>query len=115
MASIVCKKDQFPATEKLTQKKKEDQIQGEDDEEEEMENNTRPNNVATHLHLKPNGPLDREVVLRRIRHRKRLHNVKKAVSALLSSPFASKNDMGNVAVSSASSRIKWVDDAFAAL
>ncbi|KAL0366151.1 UNVERIFIED_CONTAM: hypothetical protein Sradi_3505200 [Sesamum radiatum] len=70
--------------------------------------------VTSHLYLKPphaTGTLDKAVVLRRIRHRKRVNKVKSAVQALLSSPFAS-NAADDKKTSVA--RIRWADDAFAA-
>lgn len=82
-------------------------IQKNGEEEEEIQENNDVI-IATHLYLKPNtngAPLDREVVLRRIRHRKRV----RVVQALLTSPFSSNKS----AVSSP--RVKWLDDAFAAL
>ncbi|KAL2242052.1 UNVERIFIED_CONTAM: hypothetical protein Sindi_0323200 [Sesamum indicum] len=69
--------------------------------------------VTSHLYLKPahaTGTLDKAVVLRRIRHRKRVNKVKSAVQALLSSPFASNADDKKTSVV----RIRWADDAFAA-
>ncbi|KAL9143718.1 hypothetical protein ABFS82_14G252500 [Erythranthe guttata] len=44
--------------------------------------------ISSHMHLKPahrTGNLDKAVVLRRIRHRKRINKVKAAVQALLGS------------------------------
>lgn len=77
--------------------------------------------VTTHLYLKPAaqsaGTLDKEVVLRRIRHRRRVNKVKKAVQVFLSSPFPaeSKNiDNNKAAAAAAPPTIKWADDAFAA-
>lgn len=86
-----------------------------EDQEEIIDQQTNPNLVTSHLYLKPahsTGTLDKEVVLRRIRHRKGVNNVKKAVQALLSSPFSSKNiDKNKLPVPPI---IKWSDDAFAA-
>lgn len=69
--------------------------------------------VSSHLYLKPahaTGTLNKAVVLRRIRHRKRVNRVKSAVQTLLGSPFASAADQNK----SSATRIRWVDDAFAA-
>ncbi|KAL8487917.1 hypothetical protein ACS0TY_024275 [Phlomoides rotata] len=63
--------------------------------------------VTTHLYLKPYGTVDKAVVLRRIRHRKRANKVRSAVQTLLSSPFASDNK-------TSVTQIRWADDAFAA-
>lgn len=72
-------------------------------EEEEEEGQQQV--VSSQLYLKPT---DKEVVLRRIRHRKRVNKVKSAVQTLFSSPFASDNKTGSV------TQIRWADDAFAA-
>ncbi|CAK9171742.1 unnamed protein product [Ilex paraguariensis] len=77
---------------------------------EETENTTL---VTTHVFLKPThstGTLDKEVVLSRIRHRKRANKFRTAVRALLLSPFAAKTTTDNVSVQ----QTRWVDDAFAA-
>ncbi|PRQ26957.1 hypothetical protein RchiOBHm_Chr6g0300191 [Rosa chinensis] len=65
------------------------------------------NNVSTLLHLKPSHTsetLDKEVVLRRIRQRKRVDKLRAALQSLLTSPV----------LPSAHEKKKWVDDAFAA-
>ncbi|KAB1220511.1 hypothetical protein CJ030_MR3G015764 [Morella rubra] len=54
-------------------------------------------------------PLDREVVLRRIRQRKRVNKIKSTLQALFGLPFSGKPEK----VSAHEKR--WVDDAFAAL
>ncbi|BFG17871.1 hypothetical protein CerSpe_041450 [Prunus speciosa] len=65
------------------------------------------NYVSSHVHIKPthtSQPLDKDVVLRRIRQRKRVNRVRAALQALLiSSPFSPPVHEN-----------KWVDDAFAA-
>ncbi|KAH6756542.1 hypothetical protein C2S52_010097 [Perilla frutescens var. hirtella] len=69
--------------------------------------------ISSQLYLKPahtTGTLDKAVVLRRIRHRKRVNKVKSAVKTLLSSPFASAADENK----NSAPRIRWADDAFAA-
>ncbi|GMP44081.1 hypothetical protein CsSME_00013765 [Camellia sinensis var. sinensis] len=79
--------------------------------EDREETETKPNFVTSHLQLKPhphNGTMEKEVVLRRIRHHKRMNKLCKAAQALLSSPFAAKP--GKVSVHEK----RWVDDAFAA-
>lgn len=66
--------------------------------------------VSSHLYLKPahtTGTLDKAVVLRRIRHRKRVNKLKSAVRSLVSSPAADGNE-------NPVPRVRWVDDAFAA-
>ncbi|KAG8389982.1 hypothetical protein BUALT_Bualt01G0036000 [Buddleja alternifolia] len=89
------------------------------EEKEDQREEENPSNITTYLCLKPpppphtTGTLDKEVVLRRIRHRKRVNKVKSAVQALLSSPFASDHVDSNNKISSVP-RIKWADDAFAA-
>ncbi|KAL7245081.1 hypothetical protein ACSBR2_000425 [Camellia fascicularis] len=79
--------------------------------EDREETETKPNFVTSHLQLKPhphNGTMEKEMVLRRIRHHKRMNKLCKAAQALLSSPFAAKP--GKVSVHEK----RWVDDAFAA-
>lgn len=69
--------------------------------------------VTSQLFLKPienSGNLDKEVVLRRIRHRKRVNKVRAVVGSILSLPFSTKTDTGDASVR----QKKWVDDAFAA-
>ncbi|KAI3460272.1 hypothetical protein Pfo_016935 [Paulownia fortunei] len=81
--------------------------------EEDQQEEENPGLVTSHLYLKPahtTGTLDKAVVLRRIRHRKRVNKVKSAVQALLSSPFASNTDDKKTSVH----LIRWADDAFAA-
>ncbi|KAL2504153.1 Uncharacterized protein Adt_19774 [Abeliophyllum distichum] len=100
MYSTVSRKDLCNISE--TENKKED------DEQEENENPSLGLlNVTTHLYLKPahtTDTLDKNVVLRRIRHhRKRVNKVKSAVEGLFRSPFDSNP------------QIKWADNAFAAL
>ncbi|PIN19109.1 hypothetical protein CDL12_08220 [Handroanthus impetiginosus] len=83
--------------------------------QEENELQEQENPVTSHLYLKPahtTGTLDKTVVLRRIRHRKRVNKVKSAVQALFSSPFTSvKTDDKKT---SSVGQIRWADDAFAA-
>lgn len=69
------------------------------------------NPVTSHLYIKPMHPaqtLDKEVVLRRFRQRKRVNKVKATLKALLGSPFSEKPEQVSVPEK------KWVDDAFAA-
>ncbi|CAI9116634.1 OLC1v1017831C1 [Oldenlandia corymbosa var. corymbosa] len=95
-------------------------IQEEEDAGGDQGNNSSSSiQVTSHLYLKPThaaGTLDREVVLRRIRHRKRVNNVKKAFHSLLSYPFSTRN-VDNKAAPPAPvpQTVKWADDAFAAL
>ncbi|KAF7141527.1 hypothetical protein RHSIM_Rhsim06G0039800 [Rhododendron simsii] len=102
MSSIVSKNNPPPSD--LTDENNINEI---DPEERE-----KPNLVTTHLYLKPahsTETLDKEVVLRRLRQRRRMSKVGTAVKALLTSPFASKpGDKASVR------HKKWVDDAFAA-
>lgn len=63
--------------------------------------------VSSHLYLKPAGTLDKAVVLRRIRHRKRVNKLKSTLQSLVAPPPADGNQ-------SSVPRIRWVDDAFAA-
>lgn len=101
MCSSVSGKDLSSISE--TENKIEDDI-----EEEENENHI----ITTHLYLKPAhtlDTLDKNVVLRRIRHhRKRVNKVKSAVQGLFSSPFSSNTNK------TPNTQIKWEDDPFAA-
>ena len=70
-----------------------------------------PSLVSTHIYLKPphsTETLEKQVVLRRIRHRKRINKVRTAVQALLGSPTAANPDKVSA------NQMRWVDDAFAA-
>ncbi|KAH7524031.1 hypothetical protein FEM48_Zijuj06G0075200 [Ziziphus jujuba var. spinosa] len=67
--------------------------------------------VTSHIYIKPAHsiqPWDKEVVLRRIRQRKRVNKVRAALQAFLS-PFSAKPNRVSM------HQNKWVDDAFAAL
>ncbi|OMO87662.1 hypothetical protein CCACVL1_08841 [Corchorus capsularis] len=100
-------------------------IKGEDDddnnnfaEDQEEQENMENNYVSSHLYIKPSHSkqaLDKEVVLRRIRHRKRMNNVKSTLQSFLGSSWPPKRADHNNKVSSSVHDIKWVDDAFAAL
>lgn len=71
------------------------------------------NPVTSHLCIRPmhsTQTLDKEVVLRRIRQRKRVNKVKATLKALLSSPLPESENPDKVSVH----QKKWVDDAFAA-
>lgn len=73
--------------------------------------NSKP--CTSHLYIKPTHPtepLDKEVVLQRIRQRKRVNKLRAALEALFS-PFAQKPNKS----STPESNKRWVDDAFAAL
>ena len=80
--------------------------------DEEQEVPVTYNLVTSHHHIKPTDPtqtLDKEVVLRRIRQRKRVNKWKAMVQALVSSAFSAKPEKA-VSVHGK----KWIDDAFAA-
>ncbi|KAL9231585.1 hypothetical protein vseg_006796 [Gypsophila vaccaria] len=80
-------------------------VQEEEEETEDDDDNNNNNNISSCLYLKQHDPtkkVNRDVILRRIRHRKRVNKVKTAVEALFSSPFSTTAPQ------------KWVDDAFAA-
>lgn len=84
------------------------------EEDQQEEENHLAGFVTSHLYLKPahkTGTLDQAVVLRRIRHRKRVNKVKSALQTLISSPFASTTTDNN---KSSIPQIRWADDAFAA-
>lgn len=80
---------------------------------EDQEDPETKETVTSHLCIKPahsNQPLDKEVVLRRIRLRKRVNKVRAALQPFLS-PFSAKPKPDKVSMPER----KWVDDAFAAL
>lgn len=85
--------------------------------EDEEENNN--NSISSHLYLKPvhtSGTLDKQVVLRRIRHRKRVKNLRTTANSLLGYLFPSKKtkeDHNNTVVK-VDETTRWIDDAFAA-
>ncbi|XVF36188.1 hypothetical protein REPUB_Repub19eG0036600 [Reevesia pubescens] len=87
--------------------------------EDDQEEQEQMESVTSHLYIKPSHSkqtLDKEVVLRRIRHRKRMNNIKSTLQSFLgssSSPAKTYNNNNNNKVSV--HQIKWVDDAFAAL
>ncbi|CAN0922143.1 hypothetical protein LINGRAHAP2_LOCUS32939 [Linum grandiflorum] len=67
-----------------------------------------PTAISSQVHLKPThtpGTLDKEVVLRRIRQRKRMNKVTGAIQGLFG--FRPADKPNNV-------KPDWVDDAFAA-
>ncbi|KAK7310884.1 hypothetical protein RJT34_08663 [Clitoria ternatea] len=95
----------------------EEQVEIKDREEEEDEYEKKDQvvgSVTRQLCIKPivnsHQNLDREMVLRRIRHRKRMNKVRSTVGAFLRSPFST-----DTADNSSLQGKRWVDDAFAAL
>ncbi|KAI4316770.1 hypothetical protein L6164_024715 [Bauhinia variegata] len=85
------------------------------EEDEKMENNI---GVTTHVYIKAahtdrSRSLDKEVVLRRIRQRRRSHKVQAAFQSLIISPFSSTATA--TATASSNTHKRWIDDAFAAL
>ena len=81
--------------------------------EDDQEEQEKMDSVTSHLYIKPSHSkktLDKEVVLRRIRHHKRMNNVKSSLLSFIGSSLpANTNNKASV------HEIKWVDDAFAAL
>jgi len=75
--------------------------------------------VTSQLCIKPvrnsENNMDKEVVLRRIRHRKRMNKVRSAVGTFLRSPFSSNKNTTTDASSLQVQGKRWIDDAFAAL
>ncbi|KAF3446252.1 hypothetical protein FNV43_RR11431 [Rhamnella rubrinervis] len=70
------------------------------------------NPVTSHLYIKPTHstePLDKEVVLRRIRRRKRVNKLRAALEAFFS-PFLQKPNKASMPESDK----KWMGDDFAA-
>lgn len=80
-------------------------------EEPDVEETQNP--VTSHVYIKRENSgqaLDREVVLRRIRQRRRMNKAKASLLALIRSPFSERTDK-----EASAEETKWVDDAFAAL
>lgn len=103
MSSMLSK---FQPTESITTTNNNNYV----DEEQEVPETNNP--VTSHLYIKPTDStqtLDREVVLRCIRQRKRVNKWKAMVQALVSSAFSAKPEKA-VSVH----KKKWIDDAFAA-
>ncbi|KAF3670194.1 putative kinase [Capsicum annuum] len=83
-------------------------------EEEEEDNEISRGVVTSQIYLKSAGQMNKDVALRRIRHRKQVNKFKAATQSFLWFPTfknSSKNDGNKV---SNSKIIRWVDDAFAA-
>ncbi|KAE8729200.1 Kinase superfamily protein [Hibiscus syriacus] len=81
--------------------------------EDDQEEQEKMDCISSHLYLKPSHSkqtLDKHVVLRRIRHRKRINNFRSALQSFIGSSSPAK--INNKA---SGHEIKWVDDAFAAL
>ncbi|KAK8683861.1 hypothetical protein V6N13_039907 [Hibiscus sabdariffa] len=81
-------------------------------EEEQEEVECSP--ISSHLYIKPSHSkqtLDKKVVLRRIRHRKRMNNFRSALQSFIGSSSSSSSAPNKTS----GPEIKWVDDAFAAL
>lgn len=83
-------------------------------------NTENPSHISSHIYLKPahsSDPLDKQVVLRCIRQKKRANKFRASVQALFSSFLASNTDNnesnGNSKVVNSVEEKKWVDDAFA--
>ncbi|OIT38788.1 hypothetical protein A4A49_10332 [Nicotiana attenuata] len=107
MANSIVPKKYFSQTD-------EDGFQVEIQEEEEG-NNQSSKGVTSHICLKPphtTGSLNKDVVLRRIRHRKQVNKLKSATQSFLGFPFKTSSKNENKVTNS--QMIRWVDDAFAA-
>ncbi|KAK8601196.1 hypothetical protein V6N13_059079 [Hibiscus sabdariffa] len=79
-----------------------------EEEQEEVESSSI--SISSHLYIKPSHSkqtLDKQVVLRRIRHRKRMNDFRSALQSFIGSSSPPNKASGP--------EIKWVDDAFAAL
>ncbi|KAL4296808.1 hypothetical protein GQ457_12G018770 [Hibiscus cannabinus] len=77
-----------------------------EEEQEEVECSS----ISSHVYIKPSHSkqtLDKHVVLRRIRHRKRINNFRSTLQSFIGSSSPANKTSGP--------EIKWVDDAFAAL
>ncbi|KAK2660440.1 hypothetical protein Ddye_006973 [Dipteronia dyeriana] len=93
----------------MVPKKQSSDLNTETNTHEDQEDQESLNYVSSHLYLRhthTSEKLDKDVVLRRIRHRKRLNKVRNALQGFLGwSVPTNKTDKVSV---------KWLDDAFAA-
>ncbi|MBA0777060.1 hypothetical protein Gotri_005127 [Gossypium trilobum] len=76
--------------------------------------------ITSHLYIKPSHSkqtLDKDMVLRRIRHRKRMNNFRSAFQSFIGSSSSSSSSSTKMTKNGkgSSNELKWVDDAFAAL
>ncbi|KAK2392488.1 hypothetical protein P8452_29389 [Trifolium repens] len=86
------------------------EVSGNRGTEEEEDQEETVISVTSQLFIKSKN-LDKEVILRRIRHRKRMNKVRSVVGAIFQ---GSSNNTGNNEAEAVQHK-KWVDDAFAAL
>ncbi|KAJ4701850.1 Histone-lysine N-methyltransferase [Melia azedarach] len=81
-------------------------------EDQEEQENLNSSYITSHLYLRPihnsQTTLDRDAVLRRIRHRKRMNKVRNAIHGFFGWSVSVKTDKVSVR------HMKWVDDAFSA-
>ncbi|MCL7036983.1 hypothetical protein MKW94_023377 [Papaver nudicaule] len=124
-AYIVSFKNQASETPSNTVKMHRNNNHAEEDHEEQDDQSETANPIiSSHLYLKPthtSQSLDKDVVLRRIRQRRRVTKVRNAFQAFLTFPkFSSKTaaatdtDANKDNASSTHHQVKWLDDAFAA-
>ncbi|CAN4092795.1 unnamed protein product [Withania somnifera] len=85
------------------------QVEGEEQDDEI----SRGGLVTSQIYLKSTGPMNKDVTLRRIRHRKQVNKFKAATQSFLGFPNFKTSSNSNK-VSNNSQIIRWVDDAFAA-
>ncbi|KAI5403040.1 hypothetical protein KIW84_050586, partial [Lathyrus oleraceus] len=109
MSSTSLNKNNNKATKRRSDVSNEKQVEvgAEEDEESVM-------SVTSQLSMKPIENcknLNKEVVLRRIRHRKRMNKVRAAVGGIFRGSSKDTGDGGEGSVQ----QKRWVDDAFAAL
>ncbi|MCD7446078.1 hypothetical protein HAX54_037284 [Datura stramonium] len=91
----------------------------EEDQEEDNKSSRSDQVISSQIYLKSTnstGPMNKDVALRRIRHRKQVNKIKAATQSFLGFPFriSSNNIDTNNKILSDSHMIRWVDDAFAA-
>ncbi|KAE9609396.1 hypothetical protein Lal_00020223 [Lupinus albus] len=90
----------------------------EDDDEGEYEDDAVTRELCI-KRIENGGIMDKEVIMRRIRQRKRVNKVRAALGTFLTSPFTTNKDKhkteGNGNNPSPVHQNRWVDDAFAAL
>ncbi|GMN35383.1 hypothetical protein TIFTF001_005265 [Ficus carica] len=86
--------------------------------QEQLESTSTETAVTRHLYLKPahsSQAFDKEAVLHRIRQRKRANKLRTALQDLIRSPTKPNNIDNDSDEVSLPHKIRWVDDAFAAL
>ncbi|OVA05182.1 hypothetical protein BVC80_8893g21 [Macleaya cordata] len=95
-----------------------------EDHQDQEESETLNPIITSHLCLKPTHAtqtLDKDGVLRRIRHRRRVNKVRNALQTILTLPFSTtrtttttSSSPDDKAASTHQHKLRWLDDAFSA-